>query len=51
MTEGIIKAEGLGWRQLIVELMKLVMPWKGRLAATFILGVLRVSSPSSASAC
>ena len=42
VTEGIIKAEGLGWRQLTVELMKLVLPWKGRLAATFILGVLRV---------
>jgi ATP-binding cassette subfamily C protein CydCD len=42
VTEGIIKAEGLGWRQLTIELMKLVLPWKGRLAATFILGVLRV---------
>jgi ATP-binding cassette subfamily C protein CydCD len=42
VTEGIIKAEGLGWTQLISELMKLVMPWKGRLAATFLLGVVRV---------
>jgi ATP-binding cassette subfamily C protein CydCD len=42
VTEGIIKAEGLGWLQLVTELMKLVMPWKGRLAATFTLGVARV---------
>jgi ATP-binding cassette, subfamily B, bacterial len=42
LTEGIIKAEGLGWRRLTVELMKLVLPWKGRLAATFTFGVLRV---------
>ena len=42
LTEGIIKAEGLGWPQLISELMKLVMPWKGRLVATFMLGVARV---------
>jgi ATP-binding cassette subfamily C protein CydCD len=42
VTEGIIKAEGLSWPQLVVELMRLVMPWKGRLAATFLLGVARV---------
>jgi ATP-binding cassette subfamily C protein CydCD len=42
VTEGIIKAEGLGWSQLVVELMRLVLPWKGRLAVTFLLGVLRV---------
>ncbi len=42
VTEGIIKAEGLTWHQLIVELMKLVLPWKGRLTATFLFGVLRV---------
>ncbi len=41
-TEGVIKAEGLGWPQLVTVLMRLVMPWKGRLAATFVLGVLRV---------
>ncbi|MEM8646671.1 MAG: thiol reductant ABC exporter subunit CydC, partial [Pseudomonadota bacterium] len=41
-TEGIIKAEGLTWFQLIVELMKLVLPWKGKLTATFLFGVLRV---------
>jgi ATP-binding cassette subfamily C protein CydCD len=42
VTEGIIKAEGLNWLQLIAALMKLVMRWKGRLAATFAFGVLRV---------
>ncbi|MGD1878031.1 MAG: ABC transporter ATP-binding protein [Kiloniellaceae bacterium] len=42
LTEGIIKAEGLNWMQLVAALMKLAMPWKGRLAATFIFGVLRV---------
>jgi ATP-binding cassette, subfamily B, bacterial len=42
VTEGIIKAEGLTWAQLVVALMKVIMPWRGRLAATFVLGVLRV---------
>ena len=42
VTEGIIKAEGLNWLQLIAALMTLVMRWKGRLTATFVLGVLRV---------
>ena len=41
-TEGILKAEGMTWSQVIVELMKLVMPWKGKLSLTFIFGVLRV---------
>ncbi|MDP7606396.1 MAG: ABC transporter ATP-binding protein [SAR324 cluster bacterium] len=41
-TEGIIKAEGLNWKQLIVELMRHIMPWKGRLLLTFCFGVLRV---------
>ncbi|MEM9140127.1 MAG: thiol reductant ABC exporter subunit CydC, partial [Pseudomonadota bacterium] len=42
VTEGIIKAEGLSWTQLVTELMKVIMPWKGKLAGTFIFGVLRV---------
>jgi ATP-binding cassette subfamily C protein CydCD len=41
-TEGIIKAEGMGWWQLVAALMAMVAPWKLRLAATFALGVLRV---------
>src|SRR5262249_14995030 len=40
--EGIIKAEGLNWIGLVVALMKVIMPWRGRLAVTFTLGVLRV---------
>ncbi len=42
VTEGILKAEGLGWLGLVVALMRVILPWRGRLAATFILGVLRV---------
>ena len=42
VTEGIIKADGLNWIGLVVALMSVIMPWKGRLAATFVLGVLRV---------
>jgi ATP-binding cassette subfamily C protein CydCD len=42
VTEGVIKAEGLGWARLVSELMKLIGPWKGRLTATFVFGVLRV---------
>jgi ATP-binding cassette, subfamily B, bacterial len=42
VTEGIIKADGLNWLQLVTELMKLIGPWKGRLVATFTFGVLRI---------
>ena len=42
VTEGIVKADGLGWGRLVVELLKLATSWKGRLTATFIFGVLRV---------
>jgi ATP-binding cassette subfamily C protein CydCD len=42
VTEGIIKAEGLTWYQVVIALMKVIMPWKGKLTATFTLGVLRV---------
>lgn len=42
LTEGIIKAEGLTWYQVVVALMKVAMPWKGRLTLTFVFGVLRV---------
>lgn len=41
-TEGIIAAEGLTWYQVVAVLMKVIMPWKGKLAATFSFGVLRV---------
>ena len=42
LTEGIIKAEGLTWYQVVVALMKVALPWKGRLGLTFVFGVLRV---------
>ena len=42
VTEGIIAAEGLGWTQLVTSLMRHILPWKDRLAATFVFGVLRV---------
>ena len=41
-TEGIIKADGLTWFEVIKSLMKIIMPWKGRLALTFVFGVARV---------
>ena len=41
-TEGVIKAEGLSWMQVIRALMAVIMPWKGRLGATFFFGVTRV---------
>ena len=44
VTEGIIKAEGLTWYQVVGALMKVILPWKGKLTLTFALGVLRVLS-------
>ncbi|RKQ68086.1 thiol reductant ABC exporter subunit CydC [Oceanibaculum indicum] len=43
-TEGIVAAEGLGWGQLIVILMRLITPWRGKMALTFIFGVTRVAA-------
>ncbi len=40
--EGIIRADGLGWPQLLRVLLDLVRPWRARLASTFTLGVARV---------
>src|SRR4051812_2854094 len=42
LTEGIIKAEGLTWYEVVAALMKVILPWKGKLTATFLFGVLRV---------
>ena len=42
LTEGIIKAEGLTLYQVVAALMKVILPWKGKLGLTFALGVLRV---------
>lgn len=41
-TEGIVKAEGLNWQQVIAVLMQHILPWKGRLTLTFTFGVLRM---------
>ena len=43
-TEGVIRADGLGWFGLLGVLMKLVKPWWTRLVATFGLGVMRVAA-------
>ena len=42
--DSVLRAEGIGWAATISELMKYVMPWKGRLAMTFGLGVARVAA-------
>lgn len=42
--DSVLRAEGVGWMATISELMTYVMPWKGRLAMTFGLGVSRVSA-------
>ena len=41
-TEGILRAEGMAWPQVVAELMRLIVPWKGKLTLTFLFGVLRV---------
>lgn len=41
-TEGVIKAEGLSWGQVIMALMRVILPWKGRLTLTFVFGIVRV---------
>ena len=41
-TEGVIKAEGLNWFQVVIALMRVILPWKGRLGLTFLFGVVRV---------
>ena len=41
-TEAIVKAEGLGWADATRELMKYVLPYKGKLWLTFGFGITRV---------
>jgi len=43
-TEGIVAAEGLGWGQLVVILMRLIAPWRAKMTLTFIFGVARVAA-------
>ena len=41
-TDSILRAQGMGWFDVIRELMRLVMPWKAKLTGTFVLGIARV---------
>ncbi len=41
-TEGVIAAEGLGWRALSGTLMRMVAPWKLWLTGTILSGITRV---------
>ena len=41
-TDAIVKAEGLGWAGATRELMKHILPYKGKLFLTFGFGVTRV---------
>ena len=41
-TAGVIRAEGLSWWQVVCALMRVIVPWRGRLVLTFIFGVVRV---------
>ncbi|MEO1191447.1 MAG: thiol reductant ABC exporter subunit CydC [Pseudomonadota bacterium] len=40
--EGIIAAEGLGWPKAVSLLLAKIWPWKGRMTATLLFGVIRV---------
>ena len=41
-TDAIIEAQGMGWVDAFRELFAYIVPWKGKLATTFALGVMRV---------
>ena len=41
-TDAIIRAEGMGWWQLLRVLSGLIAGYRGKLAATFVLGVARI---------
>src|SRR2546425_11449375 len=42
-VDGIVRAEGLGWRQVIEILLGIVAPHRGRLVVTFLLEIGRAS--------
>ena len=42
--DGVVRADGLGWRRVIAILLGIVAPYRPQLAATFVLGVARVVS-------
>jgi len=41
---GILAADGLGWAGALIYLMRIIRPWRGRLALTFLFGVSRVAA-------
>ena len=41
-TDAIVRAEGMGWRELLTVLGGLIAGYRGKLAVTFLLGVARV---------
>ena len=41
-ADEIVEARGMGWLAAFRELFAYIVPWKGKLAATFSFGVLRV---------
>ena len=43
-TDGILRAEGMGWLDAFSALLGHIRPWKGKLTLTFLFGILRVVS-------
>lgn len=43
-TDGILRAEGMGWLDAFTALLGHIRPWKGKLTLTFVFGILRVIS-------
>ena len=43
-TDAIIRAEGMSWLAVTAVLLRMIAPWRGQLATTFTLGVLRVGA-------
>ena len=43
-TDAIIRAEGMSWLAVTAVLLRMIVPWRGQLATTFTLGVLRVGA-------
>ena len=42
LQSDVLKSDAYSWGRVLLQLLKYSAPWKGRLAATFTLGVLRV---------
>ena len=40
--DAIVEAQGMGWLAAFRELCGYIVPWKGKLTATFLFGILRV---------